>query len=222
MKKYLIGILLGLFVIYFGIKIGMVLTLNFGEAYKENKDIINSFEVKEIKNIENKDVNNYVNINDLKIRNDFQNFTNITNGYKLNDETYFTISIDNNMLEYLKNNISEKDNKGFVEFLEKNNIESDIELYRFLNRYGDATSTVFNSFSKIKSNYYVQYIISIMGNQINSLTEIKGDFTGYIMHCKNNNVVVLNINDKTYYLYFYNTEYFNIEYIYELVSTIQI
>lgn len=217
MKKYLIGILLGIFVVYFGIKIGMVLVLNHGEAYEENKDIIKNFEVKETKNIKSIDVNDYININGLNIRNDFEDFSKISNGYKLNDNTYFMINIDDSMIDYLK-----KDKKGFANFLKKNNIESDIELYRFLNKYGNANSTIFTSFSKIKSNYYVQYIISIMGNYINRLTEIKGDLSGYIMHCDNNDIVVLNLKNKTYYLNFRNEEYFNLDYIYELISTIQI
>lgn len=222
MKKYLIGILLGLIVVYFGIKIGMVLVLNLGDAYKENKDIVKNFEVKEIKNIKSVDAEDYININGLNIRNDFEDFSKISNGYKLNDNTYFMINIDDSMIDYLKNSTLKKDKKGFVKFLQKNNIESDIELYCFLNKYGNATSNIFNSFSRIKSNYYVQYIVSIMGNYINSLTEINGDLSGYIMHCENNDIVVLNLKNKTYYLNFRNTEYFDLDYIYELISTIQI
>ena len=222
MKKILISILLGLITLYIGVKIGFVYFYNFGEAYQENKDIIENFEIKETKNIVTIQIDNYLDINGLKIRNDFKDFTKIKNGYKLDDNTFFSVTINESMLDYLKNNIMNKEKKDFNSFLSKNNIKNDIDLYRFLYKYKDATSTIFSSFNQIKSNYYVQYIVSSMGNTVKSITQITGEYSGYILHGKNNNLVVLNLKDKTYYLNFFNEEYFNINYILEILSTIQI
>ena len=221
MKKVLISIFLGLIIIYIGVKIGFIYFYNLGDAYQENRDVIENFEIKEVKNLENVEVDNYLDINGLKIRNDFKDFTKITDGYKLDDNTYFMVRINESMLDYLKNNIVDKKIKAFNDFLEKNDIKNDLDLYNFLYKYGDATSTLFSSFDKIKSNYYVQYIVSIMGNNVKGITEITGEYLGYVLHGEKNNLVVLSLGDKIYYLNFYNKEYFDINYILEILSTIR-
>ena len=76
---------------------------------------------------------------------------------------------------------------------------------------------------EMKENYTIQFMVSVIMPQMDSITLINGDYQGYIFNLKNNmkEVSILK-NGKRYVFMFLNTTYFTVEKINDLLNTIVI
>lgn len=103
-------------------------------------------------------------------------------------------------------------------YLEKNNITNDIKLLEFLEKDYEKKASVFDSVNDIEGKYELHYLASLTIPEIKSITEITGDYTGYILNVNDKvQEVTLLINDKKYIITFSN---FTEEEIYDFVSSV--
>lgn len=194
-----------------------------------------------IKN-EKLDENQYLTFENIKIKNDFSKFEKSGNEfskdtikYVLSDENNeakasFIIGTTKSYVNLLKKdstlfNTDDKriTNTNLSTFFEKNNINNDIELFRYLEKNKNVKNNIFTSVKKMKENYNVQYLTSSIIPQTKGITLIDGNYTGYILNLTNDikEVSILK-GDKKYYFTFFNLEYFTDAYIQEILNTIVI
>ena len=114
-------------------------------------------------------------------------------------------------------------NTDLANILEKNKINNDIELFKYLEKQKDVKNNIFTSAKEMKENYTIQFMVSVIMPQMDSITLINGDYQGYIFNLKNNmkEVSILK-NGKRYVFMFLNTTYFTDEKINDLLNTIVI
>lgn len=92
------------------------------------------------------------------------------------------------------------------DYLNKNNIQNDQDLFKFLSETRDYVPNIFTSTSKIKDHYGTHLMASIVLPKIDSFTVLNGEYQGYIFNIdeyqqiaieKNNEQYVFLIKDKT-------------------------
>ncbi len=207
-------------------------------------EFISQFAIKDTITINHKNVesNDYLEYQDIKIRNDFKDFERLeqTTGETslkliLKDENKKTKSsfwmgkTDTyvNLLKSDKSLFGTEDKKitntDLTYILEKNKINNDIELFKYLEKQKYVKNNIFTSIKEMKENYTMQFMISIIMPQMDSITLINGDYQGYIFNLKNNmkEVSILK-NGKRYVFMFLNTTYFTDKKINDLLNTIVI
>lgn len=243
-KIIFFGILVFLICIYFGGKafylyyydINRLTTDDFGEIIKKIKisDTI-SIHTKKLSNEE------YIIFDDMKIKNNFQDFKLVRNTSKDNFQTYslssegknfktafmmgkvdtllYRLKNDSVLFESLGRKVS---NANIAKFLDVHHITNDIELFQFLNQVKDHPNHIFTSVGKMRERYLLHSIVLVSIPVIESISLIDGDYTGYILNATNLKEVVILKNDKRYVYTFYNLEYFTDEKIKELLNTIEI
>ncbi len=245
MKKkiiLIISFIIVLLVAYFGYK-GFNLyyfnTSNF-EKFTEQFSISDTITLK-LKDTKNNDYFQYKNI---KIRNDFKDYeqleldTNVDNTSPklvLKDATHntskaFWMGIADTYVYLSKadktlygTNDNRITNTNLTSILEKNNIYSDIELFNYLSNQKYVRNNIFTSVKKMKENYAIQFITSVMIPEISSITLINGDYEGYIFNLKDNmrEVSILK-NNKRYVFSFISDSTITNEYLTDILSTIVI
>ena len=217
---------------YFGYKLYLIsyysdksLNYSFKEisnAYKMNNNItVNT------KKLDDKD---YLQFKEIKIKNDFKNFTkndiddtSVIYTNKSN-KSQITISINPTYLDFyflVESNLEGADNKNTIyqdriDYLKKNNVINDLELFNFLasNNY---KKNVFTSIKDIKGAYATYLVAQIMVPQ--KLTKISGDLKGYIR--EKNDIKEVNIlkNNKRY-MFMLIGDYFTEDKVNDLLNTI--
>ena len=80
---------------------------------------------------------------------------------------------------FLKGNITDADRKGF---LEKNNIKTDIDFYKFFAEHYFIESNLFTDIKTLKQNYAFNLFSYLAIPKIDSWTIIEGDVEGYIFY----------------------------------------
>ena len=184
----------------------------------------------------------YLSYNNVKIKNDFENFKVISNDddhikygiYKDNKlETSFwfggTITslveiLRNDFEVYSSTNIEyfKLSTKERIEILDKNNIKTDMDLIEYLSNQTNINNNIFTSQEKIKENYFIKFITYLQLVIGENITLIDGDYKGYIINMGNIKETYIINEEEKYVFTFINTEYFNDEYIKELLNTIVI
>ena len=222
-----VGILL-LVCLYFGYKGFNLFYYNVDRITTQDyDDFISQFTIKDTMTINHKNVesNDYLEYQNIKIRNDFKDFEKLeqTTGETslkliLKDEnektkSSFWMSVADtyvNLLKLDKSLFGTEDkritNTDLANILEKNKINNDIELFKYLEKQKDIKNNIFTS-----------------AKEMDSITLINGDYQGYIFNLKNNmkEVSILK-NGKRYVFMFLNTTYFTDEKINDLLNTIVI
>jgi transcriptional regulator with XRE-family HTH domain len=190
--------------------------------------------------------NDYLTHKNIKIRNDFKDFefkdnndnrsvtyyttdeaTDQTKGIILSiNETYIELLESSNIELYAEseeriNNLN--NNLSIKNYLEKNNINSDIELFEFISNQKLKKINIFTSVKEMKENYKKYFITTVAFPLIRDITLINGDYNGYIFNIGNNigiKEVSIIKDNKRYTLTFINTKYFTNEYVNELLNTV--
>lgn len=205
----------------------------------KNRLVINDTMIINLKQINDE----YLEFKNIKIRNDFNKFTlldstslNISRYIlKDNNETIASFwfgTSDTMFIDQIKNADkslfgTNSNKKAVMKLIETNNINDDIELFKFINTYLDNHKNdkynLFTSVKKLKESYSVNVIASEVFSNSNSITLIDGGYNGYMFNYNNNIKEVYIIkNDKRYVFTFVNNEYFTDAYIKDLLETVVI
>ena len=203
-RNLIIGLIIALLVVGFiGLKC-------FYLIYYSPKDLESN--IKKIKFTEplvikkDSDVNDYLEHDGIKIRNDYTWID-----YLKEDEVTFYNA-----------NPKKTTSKERIDFLKKEKITNDIELFKFLNKEEKRKNNVFTPIKDIKGRYSVMLMASVFMPDVQSMTEIKGDYIGYTYNMKRAKEVDILKNNKRYIITFYDRDYFTDEYVEELLKTIVI
>lgn len=246
MKKkniVLIVILFILVVFYFGCKGFYLYYYNIGNSFENYEEYIEGLNIKDTILVQHQTVEDYLEFNGIKVKNEFTNFEPFETSqniedvvkYVLRDEkgsvlASFWMGTTYTYVDILKNDstlfgTSDKriSNTSFTNFLEKNNIHNDIQLFQYLINHKFKKNHIFTSVKNMREEYSLQFIVSIMLPTIDHITLIDGDYQGYIFNMTNKvkEVSILK-NDKRYILTFINTDYFTDELIEEILNTMVI
>lgn len=240
-KKILLIVLIALVVCFLGYKIFCLSYFKVERfATGEFENFLNGLEVKDKLTIKtNNSSNDYLEFKEMKVRNDFKDFSTfeptVENSLKLvlyNEDksvkASFWMSVGYTYIELLK---SEKEvfsnshiiNTGSLEkYLDSKNIKNDMDLFNYLYEHRNDKNNIFTSSKKIQDNYALYNLSYIMLPLINSITEIDGDYTGYILNMPEMKEVSILKNDKRYGFMFMGTNYFTDEKIQDLLNTLVI
>ena len=163
---------------------------------------VNQFSIKDKLIINKKTIpsSDYLEYQEIKIKNDFQNFRLLANStgdsqkYVLdrnNNETkvsfwlgkadtyVYLLKTDKTLLGMQDNRIT---NTNLTRILEKNNISTDIELINYLSKEKNVKSNIFTTIKKMKENYAIRFMVSVIFPQMDNITLIDGDYKGYIFN----------------------------------------
>ena len=247
MKKFKIVLisLLILIIGYFGFKIFFIYYYNVDSMNVENyEDIINGLKIKNKITIKSEVLNEdeYLTFKNMKVKNDFKDFKLLENNenqdfikYALYDENdkvkaSFWMGITESYVDMFKKDVTifgmnDKiiKNTDISDFLDKNNINSDIELFSYLQENKNNKNNIFTSIKHMKENYILNFLVAVALPEISSVTLIDGDYDGYIFNLKGDFKEVSIIkNNKRYIFTFLKLDYFTDEYIEEILNTIVI
>lgn len=244
-KIIIIGtcIVSGLLVVLIGIK------LNFIKKYEINfitendyQELQKGLEIKDSLVIpEDNNSNEYLEYENMKIRNDFKDFIKQDDVTNLKTASYmlykddkalasFSMSITNSYIDYLKSdgvtyyNVDDKKTtlSDREYFLKDNKIKNDLDLFNYLNKNNLPKGSIFTSNKSIKSHYAAYLMGVTMIPKANYLTRIEGKYNGYIFNLDKATEVSILKNNKRYVFLFMGREYFTNEYLKELIKTIVI
>lgn len=114
------------------------------------------------------------------------------------------------------------DRKGF---LKDNNINNDIDFYKFVADNYVIKNSIFTSTKKMMQNYAFNYFVSIAVPKVNGMIVIKGDIEGYIFTLKGDldlyQITVLD-NGKQYGFITTDPRFNNIEFMKDYIGSIKI
>lgn len=242
-KKNIIIIVITVFLvvaIYFSYKGFKLHCFNINNDIAEYQEFIKGIQISNTLTIKtDKQAEDYLEFNDIKIKNEFSNFEkkeeqNEFVKYVLYDEngvvkasmwlgvteTYVDLFKQENVVFGIDDGKIQDVSK--VKLLEKRKIKNDIDLFKYLEQ-DKGKSTIFTSVSNMKDYYTLQSFMAIVLPNMNNITLINGDYDGYILNLKGDykEVNILK-NGKRYVLTFIGLEYFNDNYINELINSIVI
>lgn len=247
MKKKLIIITISIFIIiiYTVYKIFNLYYYNINNSTTEEySSIINNLKVSDTITIKTKTLNDndYMEFKGIKIKNYFEDFKKLEIPESSKDFVKYVLYSEEELVSsfwmgeaipYTKIlNSSETSSIYGIDdvrlkhidvkkFLRDNNIENDIDLFKFLIKNKDVKNNFFTSVNKMKSNFYIQYLTAIALPSLKSITLIDGSYTGYIFNTKGDiKEVSLLKNGKRYIFTFLRLDYFTDEYIQEILNTV--
>lgn len=84
------------------------------------------------------------------------------------------------------------------DYLDKNNIKNDQDLFKFLSETRDYVPNIFTSTKKIKEHYGLHLVASITMPKIDSITFLSGEYQGYIFNINNHKQITIEKNDEQY------------------------
>jgi len=248
-KRKVLYIVLIIFLIfsYFGrqsINYFWIYNINYftGDSYHEwmrNFKIVDTISINKNSSV----MNDYVTFKNIKIRNDFNDYSKMEQistddsvKYVLYDENNesvasFWISKRSSYVEMLKGDVSIfggndeiLSSSDRISFLKKENIVNDVDLVKYLANNKNIKNSFFDSNNKMQENYTIQFLSMNIFPKVNSIVLIDGDYSGYIIEVDNNikEVHIINGNDEVLGFTFANTNYYTDEYIKNLLSTLVI
>jgi len=225
---------------------GIMLVKYNVEPIENYEELINSLSMDETLKIYKRTINEneYLKNKDIKIRNDFDDYELIDSALEY-DSTKYLLYNDNGEVEsafwmgsmdqYINIFTSDsltiygtKDNGQFSDadrkyFLLKNDINDDIDFFKYIKNNYYLKNTMFTNIRKMKENYAVNLFVQIALPSFDSMTLISGDYTGYIYNLNNRlrEVHILK-HDKSYVFTFMGEKLITDEYICDLLSTLEI
>lgn len=255
-RKKKVFIIIGLLLVicvYFGYKGFNLFYYNINNLTTENYDsIVNSLTIKDTITINTKKLesDDYLTFRNIKVKNEFSNFKLLENQFSDNNIKYALYDENNNLKASFWMGITDSyvnlfktdailfgtedkriNNTNLTNFLDKNNIKNDIDLFKYLEKNKNVKNNIFTSVKEMKENYLLQFMVSVAIPRIENITLIDGDYQGYIFNMKSENDNISSIrearilfNDKVYTFLFLNknNEYFNNDYIQDILNTIVI
>lgn len=224
-----------IFLIYF-VNLNSKYKLTFTDDYYT---IISGLKNKERLNIEHKETDKELfTYKDLSMENIFQDFKKDEREelkdlerYLLTDDenntvAIFNIAYENTYLNWSKTSASIYgiEDKTFQSIdpkvVESLNLKNDLELFDYLIALPDKKKFIEKKEIK-EADYYLATYCDIVIPRVNELKTIEGDYSGYILGLDDIYEVSIFDDDKRYILSFYG-EYFNLDMIQNLISTITI
>lgn len=188
----------------------------------------------------NNTTSNYLQFNNIKIRNDFEKFIletknaksvkyNLINKFNkvqaslqiISDKTYIDKFREDDYNNSRYNSIDRN------QIIKENHITNDIEFIKYLKKELTKKNNILTRVKDMKKRYALKYFTNKEIPQFDYLTLIDGDYTGYMFdnfNYSNNQfrqVVILKDN-RSYIFRFYSCCYFDENYIKELLSTVVI
>lgn len=103
-------------------------------------------------------------------------------------------------------------------FLEKHNINNDVDLIKYIRSREKNDYNIFTSTTKIKEEYFYNFIEYNMPN-LDKIYYIDGDRTGYVFVDDDMKQISLIENEKLYVIRVYNLEFFNDEVIKDIINS---
>ena len=196
--------------------------------------------------LEYKKSSKYVTFKDLKIKDEYKNFTiskELTDDdkitYGLHDDkknllASFWITTESTIVDKIKNNEIVYDkwigitHDDFINFFNSKNIKNDYELINYVINNKGVKYNYFTSIKELKNNFVYMYICSILYSEDNYATFFDGSVKGYFLTfdgSKKAKVYEAKIihDDKVYILSFLNSReynYFTRDNILESLSTV--
>lgn len=249
MKKktiLIISLIIILLVAYFGYKGFNLYYYNINRiATQDFETFVDQFNISNTITLKYKDVqdNDYFEYQNIKIRNDFKEFEELETSTSVGTSPKLVLKDDNNnttkafwmgstdtyvnLLKADKTLFGTEDkkitNSNLTDILEKNNINNDVELFNYISEQKYVKNNIFTSVKKMKENYAIQFMASVIMPTMDSITLIKGDYDGYMFNLKDNmkEVTILK-NDKRYVFIFMSKTTLTNEYLTDILSTIVI
>lgn len=188
---------------------------------------------------------NYIIEDDFKIRDDFKEYIKEEIAETPNSKTLSLKKYDNDKIESEFNYTTfpqyidvfsnddvvifsnDETGKYFTSadrkyFLLKNDINDDIDFLKYIKKNYYIKSNILNTKREILENYSFNTFVSIVFPIVNEAILISGDYRGYIYTLKNYTEVVILRNDKQYIFSFKGKEISNIDYVKDIISTLEI
>ena len=230
-KFLVLGIVIVLIIIVIGTHLGYKGYLIF--SYESDKDTttfnnnyINALKKKNATiflHQEEDESKEYLTYQNMRIRNDFSDFI------KKNDNTYVLNAYDNNV--YIMFNIDDTlidkakslENEYLDQIIKENNLINDFKLLEYIaNNYSNPN--FLNSIDTLKEKNALKQLISVIALSFESITYLDGTYQGYILNNTQNDLKIAYFikNNKAYVFTFSGLEYFNDDYIKELLETVVI
>ena len=107
-------------------------------------------------------------------------------------------------------------------FFKAKNIETDIDLFKYLLKTKDKKFNIFSSNEEIKNNYAIHFLVSNIYKDVNSISFLEGDYEGYILNYSNYKEINIIKNKTRYSLILTDEKYFNEKNLKKLLNTIVI
>ena len=247
MKKksiLVISFIIILIIVYFSYKGFNLYYYNVNNITQDSKNNVEQFNISGTITIKHSsvEVNEYFEYQNMKIRNDFKDYSRLDQNIENSSPKLILKNQDNNttksfwmgiadtyvdMLKADKTLFGTGDkrisNIDFSNVLKNNNINNDIDLFNYLSKQKDIKSNIFTSVKEMKENYTIQFMVSVIMPTVDSITLINGDYDGYIFNIKNGMKEVNIIKDNKRYVFMFIDETdLNDEYLKDILSTIVI
>lgn len=228
-KKYII--IIGIILIYILIKCFLAYSLyDTKRLWSDDIYDINLLSDSLVVKHEELDDSEYIQVNDIKIKNYFENF-------KYDEKRNVYIKYDDNgkvLSHFIVDNFSsipqfEEDSDEY-KYLKKHNINDSIDYTKFVANYELVKNTIFTPIWKIKDNYLECEIVQMSGRTPGEYQIIEGDLKGVLISTdmgENRNLYVLYLNNesKSYSLNFTNgnkdNAFFNDKVIKDILNTLK-
>lgn len=235
--KLALKIIILLIGFYIGYKCYYLYKYSISSRTINNYDNFKSF----ISNAENLNLNtkieenvNYLEFNNIKIRNDWENTleliedTTYSHKYVSYDELgnmLYSIWLggpEENFIDVFIEDSTSADGGSYKKYYEENNIYDLISLLKYLNENKDTKSGLFTSLRKIEWLYTMNAVPSTLFEYASDLKFIDGSYRGvmYTYDTNNQKSILINKDGKTYGISFFGLDYFTDEYIYDLLETV--
>ena len=215
--------------------------------------VVSGLDIKNTLNIYKRtiDSDRYLVLDDIKIRNDFSDFevekagdgefvsttyrskdddgktiAAITIGSFYNhidvfesDEVFIMSGNDSNIRDFGQFNAADR-----KYFLLKNDINNDLDFFKFIRENGYLESNIFSSKREIQENYAYNLFVHIVMPEVDSISVINGDYSGFTFNYDDKNIRQVTIfrNGKSYNFLLKGNDYITDEYICDLFSTLEI
>ena len=180
---------------------------------------------------------NVIEYENVKVKNNFKGFVtnefiheddSITYRLKEDDETKaaFQIHISKSYVDSIKNGDYSKEKYSpkqdvFNKLLSDNNINDDKDLINFLINNRDKQNNIYTSIKNMRENYAIKYLLYLI-LPYDEIRFIDGDYDGYYRIDSENKIIDIKKDDKYYIFRFYSNEYFSLDFVLDVMSTLVI
>ncbi len=241
--KYLIGIILIVIFVYLFYKVFTFNVFSVYNNYSKKDKAYKSLNVVSSITIDNlEDVQDYLEVEDIKIRNDFKDYElkedkkNKIKQYILYSDkdkkkiksslfigkfsTYKDLFKSSLEIDGIDNYWYKTVNRN--KLIKDNNIENDLDLFKYVKKFQNKDNKINDKLSKMQENYACKFFVNTTVPLSLNMTIIDGKFTGYIFNNKDYKTVNILKNKKRYTLTFYGDDLISEEYLKYILSTLVI
>lgn len=238
-KKVLIIVILILIVLYFLYKgINLLIYSSFAYNDSEFESLKSGFKITDSIDITHKETSNYLTFENVKIRNDFENFKKMENNgssivnlllESTQGNKLFIYGIAEPKISVYKNDDIDYSNYSKIfdnldreKILKNHNINNDLDLIKYLSNRKILNPNIFTSVKMMKEDYFFNYLVMLDFPKVYQIKLIEGLYNGYILDC-GEGVYEVNIlkDNKIYYFVFMGKDY-TFNYIEDFLNTLVI